>query len=96
MESRTLRSVLSIVEILLGVGLILIAVYSLWLNRNCPPDGLNCSALGALSAFIFSINGFLLLGVGVISYYWRRLPLVVIQVPFAVALFAFYVWLMDY
>ncbi len=96
MKSKRLRSVFSIIEILLGLSLIAIAAYSLWLNRNCSPTGHECAALGALTAIVFSISGFLVAATGCVSYYWRRLQIVVIQLPLAATLIAFYIWLMDY
>jgi hypothetical protein len=93
MESRTLRSVFSVAEILVGLGLVAFGAYSLWLTRDCPPDALDCVAWGALGAAIFYIPGILVVATGCISYYWRRPPLVIIQALLAAALIAFFVWL---
>ena len=92
---KRFRSALSIVEILLGSILIVMAVYGVWINRHCSPDGHDCGALGAIVIFYFFVIGLMILAAGGASYYWRKLPLLALQMPLSVALIAFHLWLMN-
>lgn len=92
MQSKTLRSVFSVAEILLGLVLFAIGSYSLLLNLDCPPDAFECVGWGQLGAAMFLLPGIILVAAGSLSYFWRRSPLIIIQAVLASILIVYFVW----
>jgi len=89
-QTTFLRSLFSVVELALGLTLIALGSYSLLSNQDCPPEAHDCVGWGLLAAAMFLPPGVLIAAAGVLSYSWRRFPLVPIQLILIGALISYF------
>jgi hypothetical protein len=82
--------VFSIAELLFGLTLIMLGAYLYLLIRDCPTDSHDCVGWGLLGAALFFPPGVLIATAGTLSYFWRRMPLVPIQLVLVVVLISYY------
>ena len=79
MNKGTLRSGFSVVEALLGTLLVLYGCYELYVTANCPPNHHLCVATGAYAITVSLAPGLIILAGAVVSLFYRKLRLWVIQ-----------------
>lgn len=93
MHSITSRSVFSLAEMAVGLVSAALGSYFLFLNLDCPPEvGGECTAWGWLGAAMFLFPGIIVLVAGALSYFWKSMPLVKIQLGLIGILVAYFVW----
>ena len=90
MQTKILRSVLAVAELVLGLALVALGSYSLWSMRDCSQIAHDCVGWSLLGGAMFLPPGILVTTAGVLSYAWRRAPIALIQTLLIGALIAYY------
>ena len=80
----------SVAELLFGLTLIILGAYYYLSIRDCPPNVHDCVGWGLLGAVMFLPPGVLITAAGTLSHFWRRMPLVPIQLVLVGLLISYY------
>jgi hypothetical protein len=89
-QTKLLRSVFSVTELVLGLTLVALGSYSLWSMRDCPQTAHDCVGWSLLGGAMFLPPGILVTTAGALSCAWRRAPITLIQSLLIGALIAYY------